>query len=76
MLFSLINYFLQCCDHPYLVDPTLRNSSKKDITVDPLDADINVSGKLQLLDKLLLEIKRHSLRVLVLFQVSNGYIYK
>ncbi|PWA55366.1 protein CHROMATIN REMODELING 4 [Artemisia annua] len=58
----------KCCDHPYLVDPTLRNSSKKDITVDPLDADINVSGKLQLLDKLLLEIKRRSLRVLVLFQ--------
>ncbi|GKB50630.1 chromodomain-helicase-DNA-binding protein 3 isoform X2, partial [Tanacetum coccineum] len=58
----------KCCDHPYLVDPTLRKSSKEDVTVDPMDADINVSGKLQLLDKLLLEIKRRSLRVLVLFQ--------
>nr|GEX12399.1 chromodomain-helicase-DNA-binding protein 3-like isoform X4 [Tanacetum cinerariifolium] len=58
----------KCCDHPYLVDPTLRNSSKKDVTVDPMDADITLSGKLQLLDKLLLEIKRRSLRVLVLFQ--------
>ncbi|GJT94868.1 chromodomain-helicase-DNA-binding protein 3 isoform X2 [Tanacetum coccineum] len=58
----------KCCDHPYLVDPTLRNSSKKDASVDPLDADIYVSGKLQVLDKLLLEIKRCGLRVLILYQ--------
>nr|GEX15990.1 chromodomain-helicase-DNA-binding protein 3-like isoform X4 [Tanacetum cinerariifolium] len=58
----------KCCDHPYLVDPTLRNSPKKDASVDPLDADIYVSGKLQVLDKLLLEIKRCGLRVLILYQ--------
>ncbi|MFS7927958.1 putative DNA helicase [Helianthus anomalus] len=57
-----------CCDHPYLVDPTLRNSSNDASLIDPLDAEVNVSGKLQLLDKLLLEIKRSGLRALVLFQ--------
>ncbi|KAJ9559146.1 hypothetical protein OSB04_013760 [Centaurea solstitialis] len=58
----------KCCDHPYLVDPTLRKYSKRDVSIDPLDAEINVSSKLQLLDKLLSEIKRCGLRVLVLFQ--------
>ncbi|KAM0070177.1 putative DNA helicase [Helianthus debilis subsp. tardiflorus] len=70
-----------CCDHPYLVDPTLRNSSKDASLIDPLDAEVNVSGKLQLLDKLLLEIKRSGLRALVLFQstvnsekISTGHL--
>ncbi|KAL4560520.1 hypothetical protein LXL04_032672 [Taraxacum kok-saghyz] len=54
--------------HPYLVDPTLRENLKTDGGDDNLDAEICVSGKLQLLDKLLVEIKRCGLRVLVLFQ--------
>ena len=61
----------QCCDHPYLVDPTLRNSSKEDVSIDSLDVDINVSGKLQLLDKFLSVIKQCGFRVVVLFQVTN-----
>ncbi|XP_042754200.1 helicase protein MOM1-like [Lactuca sativa] len=60
----------KCCDHPYLVDPTLRESLKKNLLVDQLDAEISVSGKLQLLDKLLLKIKECGLRVIVLFQVA------
>ncbi|KAI3738310.1 hypothetical protein L2E82_28336 [Cichorium intybus] len=58
----------KCCDHPYLVDPDLRKSLKTNAPIDRLDAEIEASGKLQLLDKLLLEIKRRRLRVLVLFQ--------
>ncbi|KAI3738317.1 hypothetical protein L2E82_28344 [Cichorium intybus] len=56
------------CDHPYLVDRDLRKSLKTNAPIDRLDAEIEASGKLQLLDKLLLEIKRRRLRVLVLFQ--------
>ncbi|KAM0053392.1 putative DNA helicase [Helianthus debilis subsp. tardiflorus] len=59
-----------CCDHPYLVDPTLRNSTKESSLTDPLAAEVNVSGKLHVFDKLLLEIKRCGLRALVLFHSS------
>lgn len=63
----------KCCDHPYLVEPNLRNSSKEDASIDSLDVDINVSGKLQLLDKFLSEIKQCGFRVVVLFQpVDNS----
>lgn len=36
-----------------------------------LDAGIKASGKLQLLDMMLMEIKNRGLRVLILFQVHN-----
>ncbi|KAJ0477811.1 putative DNA helicase chromatin remodeling SNF2 family [Helianthus annuus] len=78
---NIITQIRKCCDHPYLVDPTLRNSSNDASLIDPLDAEVNVSGKLQLLDKLLLEIKRSGLRALVLFQstvnsekISTGHL--
>ncbi|KAL4560517.1 hypothetical protein LXL04_032669 [Taraxacum kok-saghyz] len=67
-LSDILTQTQKCCDHPYLVDPTLRESLKTDVGDDRLDAEISVSGKLQLLDKLLLEIKKCGLRVLVLFQ--------
>ncbi|KAM0053378.1 putative DNA helicase chromatin remodeling SNF2 family [Helianthus debilis subsp. tardiflorus] len=68
-LHNVITQIQKCCDHPYLADPTLRISSKNASSVDdPLAAEINISGKLQVLDKLLLEIKRCGLRTLVLFQ--------
>ncbi|GKC47095.1 protein chromatin remodeling 4, partial [Tanacetum coccineum] len=47
---DIITETQKCCDHPYLVDPNLRNSSEEDASIDSLDVDINVSGKLQLLD--------------------------
>ncbi|GJV91214.1 protein chromatin remodeling 4 [Tanacetum coccineum] len=63
----------KCCDHPYLVDPSLCNLSEEDASIDSLDVDINVSGKLQLLDKFLSEIKQCGFRVVVLFQpVDNS----
>ncbi|KAF5823615.1 putative DNA helicase chromatin remodeling SNF2 family [Helianthus annuus] len=70
-LHNVITQIQKCCDHPYLADPTLRNSSKPSSVDDPLAAEINISGKLQVLDKLLLEIKRCGLRTLVLFQVTK-----
>ncbi|GKF63277.1 hypothetical protein Tco_0186725, partial [Tanacetum coccineum] len=44
------------------------NLSEEDASIDSLDVDINVSGKLQLLDKFLSEIKQCGFRVVVLFQ--------
>ena len=53
-------------------DHSLRGSVTRDCPVgEHLDADIEVSGKLQLLDKLLLQIKELGLRVLILFQVAK-----
>ncbi|GKB31092.1 protein chromatin remodeling 4 [Tanacetum coccineum] len=70
---DIITETQKCCDHPYLVDPNLRNSSEEDASIDSLDVDINVSGKLQLLDKFLSEIKQCGFRVVVLFQpVDNS----
>ena len=37
--------------------------------VEYLDVEIKASGKLQLLDSLLMELRKKNLRVLVLFQV-------
>lgn len=39
---------------------------------DNLDVGINLSGKLQLLDKILAAIKKRSLRVLIIFQVADS----
>nr|XP_043611958.1 protein CHROMATIN REMODELING 4-like [Erigeron canadensis] len=72
---STQNIFIQtskCCDHPYLVDPTLHNSSESNSSVDPVAAKIHASGKMHILYKLLLEIKRSGLRVLVLFQPAES----
>ncbi|XP_076905675.1 helicase protein MOM1-like [Bidens hawaiensis] len=79
---DIITQIQKCCDHPYLADPTLCNSAKEaSLTDDPLAADINVSGKLHVFDKLLLEIKQCGLKALVLFQsavnsekISTGHI--
>ncbi|KAG8658119.1 helicase protein MOM1 isoform X6 [Manihot esculenta] len=53
------------CDHPYIVDPLLQTSLI-------LDVGIKASGKLQLLDAMLLEIRNRGLRVIILFQSSVG----
>ncbi|KAL7173695.1 hypothetical protein ACSBR2_033030 [Camellia fascicularis] len=59
----------KCCDHPYIVDPSLKGFLNKGLpVVEYLDVDIKASGKLQLLDKILSEIKNRGLRVVILFQ--------
>ncbi|KAL8089858.1 hypothetical protein AgCh_039353 [Apium graveolens] len=61
------------CDHPYIVDPSLKHLITKDLPpVNFLDAEIKASGKLQLLEMMLLEIKKRQLRVLILFQSVAG----
>ncbi|XP_058214158.1 uncharacterized protein LOC131325750 isoform X2 [Rhododendron vialii] len=65
----------KCCDHPYLVDTerSLRASIIRDFPVsEHLGAEIEMSGKLQLLDKFLFKIKERGLRVLILFQSIGG----
>ncbi|OVA18048.1 SNF2-related [Macleaya cordata] len=63
----------KCCDHPYLVDPSLQGLlTKGHSEVEYLDVGVNASGKLQVLDKTLSEIKRRGLRVLILFQSISG----
>ncbi|KAI6685811.1 hypothetical protein NL676_031724 [Syzygium grande] len=63
----------KCCNHPYNVDPSLQGSLMKDLQpIEYLDVGIKASGKLQLLDRLLLESKRQHLKVLILFQSIGG----
>ncbi|KAB2604258.1 hypothetical protein D8674_040421 [Pyrus ussuriensis x Pyrus communis] len=63
----------KCCDHPYIVHPPLQALLTKDLqAVEYLDVGIKASGKLQLLDMMLKEIKNQNLRVLILFQSIGG----
>ncbi|XP_021288943.1 uncharacterized protein LOC110420095 isoform X2 [Herrania umbratica] len=63
----------KCCDHPYLLDQSLQSIVTKGLSAEEnLAVGIKVSGKLQLLDKILLETKARGLRVLILFQSIGG----
>uniref|UniRef100_A0A5B7AM86 Putative helicase protein MOM1 isoform X1 n=1 Tax=Davidia involucrata TaxID=16924 RepID=A0A5B7AM86_DAVIN len=63
----------KCCDHPYIVDPSLQGLITKGLPeVEYLDVGIKASGKLQLLDMMLSEIKNRQLRVVILFQSIGG----
>ncbi|XP_042481589.1 helicase protein MOM1-like isoform X2 [Macadamia integrifolia] len=63
----------KCCDHPYLLEPSLQSLLTKGLPeVEYLDVGIKASGKLQLLDKILQEMKRRGLRALILFQSFGG----
>lgn len=60
----------KCCNHPYLVDVSLQSLQRKGLSeVEFLDADINASSKLQLLDNILSELRLEGQRVLILFQM-------
>lgn len=60
----------KCCNHPYLVDGSLQSLQRKGLSeVEFLDADINASSKLQLLDNILSELRLEGQRVLILFQM-------
>ncbi|KAG2670470.1 hypothetical protein I3760_14G087000 [Carya illinoinensis] len=63
----------KCCDHPYIVDPSLQILLTKGLQeVAFLDVGIKASGKLQLLDMMLMEMRNRGLRVLILFQSISG----
>ncbi|XVF76397.1 hypothetical protein PTKIN_Ptkin13bG0263300 [Pterospermum kingtungense] len=70
---ELIISVRKCCDHPYLLDQSLQGLVTKGLSAEEnLDVGIRVSGKLQILDKFLLETKARGLRVLILFQSIGG----
>ncbi|OMO91541.1 hypothetical protein COLO4_18304 [Corchorus olitorius] len=63
----------KCCDHPYVVDESLQALLTKDLQMSEfLDVGIKASGKLQLLDAMLSDIKKRELKVLILVQSIGG----
>lgn len=64
----------KCCYHPYLVDPSVQSRliADKHPAAEVLDIGIKASGKLQLLDVMLTEIKTRGLQVLILFQLIGS----
>lgn len=63
-------YSSQVCNHPFLVDPDLSSSLLENVKeTEYLDVGIKASGKLQLLETLLLEMKKRGWRVLILYEV-------
>ncbi|KAK7285039.1 hypothetical protein RJT34_19796 [Clitoria ternatea] len=72
-LHDLIISTRKCCDHPYLLDHSLDNFVTNGQPVEEhLNIGIKASGKLQLLEKILLEARSCGLRVLILFQSTGG----
>ncbi|WCJ31754.1 Chromodomain-helicase-DNA-binding protein 1 [Euphorbia peplus] len=70
---DIVIFNRKCCDHPYITDSLLGTHLTKDLKVtEYLDVGIKASGKLQVLDSMLLELRNRGLRVLVLFQSSGG----
>ncbi|KAK7261333.1 hypothetical protein RIF29_27642 [Crotalaria pallida] len=65
----------KCCNHPYIVDRSLLPLLTKGLQdTDPeyVDIGIKASGKLQLLDSMLKELRKKDLKALILFQSSVG----
>ncbi|XVF46309.1 hypothetical protein PTKIN_Ptkin03bG0017400 [Pterospermum kingtungense] len=72
-LCSILISCRKCCDHPYVVDQSLQMLLTEGLKeVEFLDVGTKASGKLQLLEAMLLEIKKRELKVLILFQSIGG----
>ncbi|XP_038706805.1 helicase protein MOM1-like isoform X2 [Tripterygium wilfordii] len=70
---NILHSIRKCCDHPYLTDSMLPVRLNKEFKEEEfLDVGIKASGKLQLLEAMLFEIKKRGLRVLILFQSCGG----
>ncbi|XP_052187157.1 helicase protein MOM1 isoform X2 [Diospyros lotus] len=68
---DILIFTRKCCDHPYIVDLSLLNFlTNGRPEAEFMDVGIKASGKLQLLDAVLSEIK--GLRVVILFQSTGG----
>lgn len=62
--------FYSAVTNPYLLNPKLQSFVTKGLPDEErLNIGIQASGKLQLLEKILLEARSRGLRVLILFQV-------
>ncbi|KAL0418218.1 UNVERIFIED_CONTAM: Helicase protein MOM1 [Sesamum radiatum] len=57
----------KCCDHPYLLDPSVQERlfAEQRPAAELLDIGIEASGKLKLLDTMLTEIKTRGLRLII-----------
>ncbi|XP_050228274.1 uncharacterized protein LOC126677615 isoform X2 [Mercurialis annua] len=71
---EIVTSIQKCCDHPYLLDQSLQSIIRKGVPAkEYLDVEIQVSGKLLLLDKMLMEINSQGLRALIIFQsIGSG----
>ncbi|XP_057781993.1 helicase protein MOM1-like isoform X2 [Salvia miltiorrhiza] len=71
---EILSTVRKCCHHPYLLDTSVqaRLIADKHPADEILDIGITASGKLQLLDVMLDEIKKRDLRVLILFQLLGS----
>uniref|UniRef100_A0A7N0TWM5 Helicase C-terminal domain-containing protein n=2 Tax=Kalanchoe fedtschenkoi TaxID=63787 RepID=A0A7N0TWM5_KALFE len=70
---KLLSTLRKICSHPFLIDPTLSSTLEGDPDVTKhLNVGIKASGKLQLLDTMLLEIEKRGLRVLILYESIDG----
>ncbi|XP_074353561.1 uncharacterized protein LOC141692578 isoform X1 [Apium graveolens] len=72
---ELLTSTRKCCDHPSLVDHSVQSflaASLPDSEFDHLNIGVKISGKLQLLEKILTEAKKRSLKVLVMYQSLGG----
>ncbi|KAL4335632.1 hypothetical protein GQ457_07G034500 [Hibiscus cannabinus] len=73
VLRSILVSSRKCCDHPYDVDQSLQMLLTKGLQeFEFLEVGIKASGKLQVLDAMLWEIKKRELKVLILFQYIGG----
>ncbi|KAK8645589.1 hypothetical protein V6N13_119413 [Hibiscus sabdariffa] len=73
VLRSILVSSRKCCDHPYDVDQSLQMLLTKGLQESEfLEVGIKASGKLQVLDSMLWEIKKRELKVLILFQYIGG----
>lgn len=61
--------FMQCCNHPYLVNPSLQESLTNLSAKELLDFGIEASGKLKLLDVMLSEAESSKKRIIIITQV-------
>ncbi|KAK9124231.1 hypothetical protein Sjap_013833 [Stephania japonica] len=67
----------KCCDHPYLADQSILSILMKGLPnpeTKLLDVGIRASGKLQVLDKVLFEVRKRGLRALIIFQAVRCII--
>ncbi|GER28757.1 chromodomain-helicase-DNA-binding protein [Striga asiatica] len=64
----------KCCDHPYLLDLFVQECliAEKRPLPEILEIGIKASGKLELLEKMLTEIRSRGLQVLILYQAVSG----
>ncbi|MED6198358.1 hypothetical protein PIB30_065626 [Stylosanthes scabra] len=71
-LHGLLKSIRKCCNHPFLVDRSLYDSVNKGLSIEEqLNIGIKASGKLQLLENLLLKARSRGFRVMILFQSTS-----